>query len=149
MQFGLLLLTLIFAGCGKMAPPRAVTEAEAGDTYRKALSDLQRLNAEAAEFRKAKNLNAASDRITEGIVPAKILLAVREPSLAALEAVSDHDQMWAEMLMENRHFGHARQMWATEVARWKNYPNPAPSIQARLARAQKGIADCDRQLFKQ
>lgn len=114
--------------------------------YLAAIDRLAALNTEARAHFAAGRRSEAAALVTEGQPLAKELLAVSRLSLAAMEAVADRDQLYADLLFANQHFAHARQMYQRNVARWKHWLPQTDHTRQRLEEAQSAIAKCDRAL---
>jgi hypothetical protein len=113
------------------------------------LERLADLNAQARTLFESGDTQQAALLVKEAQPLAQQLLAVSQPSLPAMEAVSDHDQIYADLLLSNRHYGHARQMYQRNVARWKHWRPQTPATRQRLADAEAAIARCDRAIRQQ
>lgn len=87
----------------------------------------------------------AAALVTEGQPLAKELLSVSRPNLAAMEAVSDLDQIYGDLLLANRHTLYARQLFQRNVARWKHWKPQTEDTLRRLREAEDSIARCDLQ----
>ncbi len=104
------------------------------------------MNRQATElFHKGKEDEAAA-LIQKGETSATRLLSVQHPTLAALEAVSDLDRLYGQMLFSNRNYGWARLLFQRNVARWKNLKPQTPESARRLKEAETAIAECDRRI---
>ncbi len=125
-------------------PPKAEADPTAAPGYRAAIAELAGLNQSAAERLKKGDRAEAGALIERGESFSRQLLAVPRPSLAALEAVSDRDQMYGEMLMANKHWTHARQMLLKNVHRWRNWKPETPDTMRRREAAERAVAECDR-----
>lgn len=77
---------------------------------------------------------------------AKRLFSVRQPTLAATEAVSDLDELYGQMLFSNRNYGWARLLFQKNLVRWKYWKPRTPETDQRLKQAQTAIAECDRRI---
>jgi hypothetical protein len=73
------------------------------------------------------------------------LLAAPRPTLAAMEAVSDLDQIYGQLLVRKRYFGAARMLFQKNVTRWKNWEPQTPETARRLKLALDARFECDRQ----
>ena len=129
------LALLFLAGCA--APPRAEQPKpdptkEAG--YAKALRELAALDREAADLLQRGRAEDAAAAITKGQPLQTRLLAASRPTLEAMEAVSDLDDLYARMLLQKNR------------ARWKNWKPQTADTMRRLQQAEDGIAECDRRL---
>lgn len=138
----------MLAACGGAPAPKPVVKAdptaEAG--YLHAIEELAGLNRSATAFLAKNDRSEAGALIERGAPFARQLLSVPQPSLAALEAVSDRDQMYAEMLMANQHWVDARQMLIKNVLRWRNWQPQTDDTKRRLDAAQRAVAECDRRM---
>jgi hypothetical protein len=74
------------------------------------------------------------------------LLAAPLPTLAAMEAIADLDQVYGRMLIYNGYYGSARLLFQKNVTRWKNWKPPTPDTERRLKDANSAIAECDRHM---
>lgn len=72
------------------------------------------------------------------------LLAVPRPTLAAMEAASDLDDLYGRMLLANRHYGWARLLFQKNLARWKNWNPQTEESGRRRKLAESRMAECDR-----
>jgi hypothetical protein len=97
---------------------------------------------------KERKMDAAAAKITEAQPLAARLLSVSKPTLEAVQAASDLDDLYGRMLMRNRHYGWARMQFQKNVARWKNWKPRTEETERRLAQAEAAIAECDRQLAR-
>jgi hypothetical protein len=84
--------------------------------------------------------------ITKGQDLVSRLLAAPHPTLAAMEAASDLDQLYAGMLMGNKNYGWARLTFQKNVSRWKNWRPETEETTRRLKLARDGIAECDKRM---
>jgi hypothetical protein len=141
-------LTLL-AACGptlymppKPDPTKAPEYAEAVD--RLAALDRQ---AEAA-FKAGRTQEAASD-ITQGQPYQSFLLSAPRPTLPAMEAASDLDDIYARMMLAGHRDGWARMFYQKNAARWRTWKPESPESAARLRQAEAGLAECDRRLKQQ
>lgn len=74
------------------------------------------------------------------------LLAAPRPTLAAMEAVSDFDQLYGRLLIGNGYVGSARLLFQKNVTRWKTWKPQTPETARRLQLARDSIAECDRHM---
>jgi hypothetical protein len=142
-------MLVLLVSCGpsrqpeaKPAPPDPTREAWYGET----VQQLSKLNAEAEQlFRRGKQDEAAA-LIREAEPLSKRLLGVPRPTLEAVVAASDLDDLYGRMLLSNRHYGWARMQFQKNVARWKNWRPVSEESAKRLAAAEAAVAECDRRL---
>jgi len=145
-----LFVSALLAGCApapapKEQPPRdPTTEAWYGET----INELTAMNRQAKElFEKGKADDAAA-LIEKGEPLSTRLNAVPQPTLAAIEAASDLDQLYGQMLFSNKHYGWARLLFQKNVARWRNQKPQTPDTASRLHQAEAAIAECDRRMIE-
>jgi hypothetical protein len=140
-------LLLILGGC---AGPQLVEQPKPDPArevaYASAVEQLAALNREAADLLKKGNAEEAAANITKGQPLQAQLLAAPHPTLRAMEAVSDLDELYARMLLSNRNDGWARMLFQKNVVRWKAWTPQTPDTTRRLRQAEEWVARCDRSL---
>jgi hypothetical protein len=141
-------LALLLAGCAPApAPvPKPPPDPTAEAWYGPATVQLAAMNREAAALLRAGKSDPAAALITQGQPLSLRLLAAPRPTLAAMEAASDLDQLYATMLIANKNYGWARLAFQKNVSRWKYWKPQTPDTARRLQSARDGIAECDRRL---
>ena len=72
------------------------------------------------------------------------LLSAPEPTLAAMESSADLDDLYGRLLMRNKQYGWARQVFQKNVIRWKNWKPQTTESARRLKIAASAVAECDR-----
>jgi len=138
----------LLAGCGPAPRPAgtakidATREAWYGDT----LQRLTAMNREAESLYRGGKADRASDLILRAEPLANRLVAVSRPTLGAVEAASDLDDLYGRMLLANRNYGWARLEFQKNLARWKNWTPQTPETARRLKQANDAIAECDRRM---
>ncbi len=75
-------------------------------------------------------------------------VAPSKPTLAALEAASDLDDLYGRMLLHNRHYGWARLQFQKNVARWKRREPKTPDTERRYKDAVTKISECDEKMIQ-
>jgi hypothetical protein len=142
------LLLVLLAGCSPPAPPREAPKPDPtrDADYGAAVEQLAAINREAADLLKRGRSDDAAAAITRGQPVQARLLAAPQPTLAAMEAASDLDDLYARMLLANHHDGWARLFYQKNVTRWKKWKPQTEETARRLKQAQAGIAECDRRL---
>jgi hypothetical protein len=94
--------------------------------------------------------HGATDRaaaiVTDGQPLIHRLLSVSHPTLPAMEAVSDLDQLYGQMLLRNRHYVWARVLFQKNLTRWTLWTPPTPDTLHRLETARSAVAECDRHI---
>jgi len=141
-----MLVMLTGCGGGTTSQKSAAPSESEQPWYREQTQQLAKLVSEANEAFAAKKQDDAAALIKEAEPIATKLLAVRQPSLTALEAASDLDDLYGRMLLANKNFGWARMMFQKNQARWRHYEPVTPDVTARRKQAEERIAACDRGL---
>jgi hypothetical protein len=116
--------------------------------YAQTVKQLEQLNQEGLAAFKKRRTDEAAERIEKAQPLMKKLLAVPRPTLAAVVAASDLDDLYGRMLLSNEHYGWARLQFQKNVARWTNWQPQTEETKIRLKQAQERLAECDRQLAK-
>jgi hypothetical protein len=146
----LLILVILLSGCPPApapAPqPKTAVDPVTEAWYGVATSELAAANREAEGLLREGKDDRAAAVITKGQTLSGRLLAAPRPTLAAMEAASDLDQLYAKMLLDNRNFGWARLTYQKNASRWKNWRPQTDETARRLKLAQEGIAECDRRI---
>jgi hypothetical protein len=143
------ILTALLAACAPAPTPAPVAKAVDPVTeewYAPAAAELAAMNRQAEKLLHDGKSDQAAALITKGQAIAGRLLTAPRPTLAAMEAASDLDQMYAEMLLGNRNYGWARLAFQKNVSRWKNWRPQTEETERRLKLARDGIAECDRRI---
>jgi hypothetical protein len=139
------LCLLLLAGCA--APlPQSKPDPASQPGYAEAAGQLAALNREAEDLLKRGLTEDAATAITRGQRIETRLLAAPRPTLAAMEAVSDLDDLYARMLLLNHHDGWARMLYQKNRTRWKKWEPPTADSLRRLHQAEAGMAECDRRI---
>jgi hypothetical protein len=150
MRLPLLILVILLSGCAPApapAPqPKTAVDPVTEAWYGVATSELAAANREAEGLLREGKDDRAAAVITKGQTLSGRLLAAPRPTLAAMEAASDLDQLYAKMLLDNRNFGWARLTYQKNASRWKNWRPQTDETARRLKLAQEGIAECDRRI---
>src|ERR1035441_396861 len=123
-------------------PPDPTTEA----WYGPVTAQLAAMNRQAEALLRAGKSDPAAAVVTQGQPLSLRLLAAPHPTLAAMEAASDLDQLYAAMLLANKNYGWARLAFQKNVSRWKYWRPQTPDTARRLKSAPDGIAECGRPL---
>ena len=144
----LLATTVLLTACAPAPPPQ---EASQGDPtqqewYRQTVERLAALNRDAERAFHAGKGDDAAALLLKGQPLANKLVAVPRPTLAAMEAASDLDQLYGQMLLSNRNYGWARLEFQKNRARWKTWQPQTEETGRRLKLAEAAIAECDRRM---
>jgi hypothetical protein len=134
--------------CGSRPAPVAVVAVDEtkSSAYREAVAQLAAMNLEAeAAYTSGKADEAAKIMEQEKPLVSRVLTPPR-PTVEAMEAASDLDQLYGTMLLKNRHYGWARVMFQGNLARWKHWRPVTAESTRRLKEAEAGITECDKRL---
>ncbi len=144
----LALLVLALSACTSRDTPVLVPPADPmqKESYRDALAQLRKWNAEAATHWQKGEKDLAAAALKQAQPLAKELLDARRPPREAFEAVSDFDQLYAAVLLANGHTVWARQIYMTNAVRWRNWKPETEDTRRRRDEAEKGVAEADRKL---
>jgi hypothetical protein len=137
------------------APPPASTPARqdaapadptANPAYAQSVQELEALNRQAQALVAAGKSDQASAVISATDPLENRLLSVPHPTLAAMEAAADRDDLYGRMLLSNHNYGWARMTFQKNVIRWKNWKPQTAETARRLQAAQAAVAECDRKM---
>ena len=148
MRMLLPMFAMILAGCAPAPTPAAKVAPDpvAEDWYVPITAELTAMDREAEGLLRAGKSDQAAAIITQGQSLTNRLLAAPRPTLAAMEAASDLDQLYAGMLLGNKNYGWARLTFQKNVSRWKHWRPQTADTARRLKLAQDGLAECDRRM---
>lgn len=142
-----LILATLLVGCAPAPPtPNAQVDPTAEAWYPKAAAELSVLAQKAESLYSSGDYDKAAALVSEGQPVLNRLIGVPQPTLAALEAVSDLDDLYARLLLRNRHYNWARTLYQKNVYRWKNRKPQTEDTARRLATARAGVAECERHI---
>lgn len=139
---------LLLVACGPPPAPVASTRADPTQQlwYGEAVTQLAALDRQAESLYQSGQSDEAAALVTKGESVATRILDVPRPTLAAMETVSDLDQLYGQMLLANRNYGWARLVFQKNRARWKTWKPATSETERRLRLANSAIAECDRHL---
>jgi len=139
---------LVLSACSPAPAPgsRSAVDPTTQPWYTDTLKDVNTLVQGARQAIHDRKPDAASALIQRGEPLSARLLSVPHATLAATEAASDLDELYAQMLFSNRNYGWARLMYQKNLSRWKYWKPATPETQRRLKEVQSEIAECDRRL---
>ena len=150
-----IVLAALLAACAPAPPPAAApgTQSDsppkdpaAEPAYAHAAEELAGLN------RRAEALLARGQADQAGAIVAAAeplenrLLSAPRPTLAAMEAASDRDDLYGRMLLSNHNYGWARMTFQKNLIRWKNWKPRTEESARRLKQAASAVAECDRRM---
>jgi len=142
-------LAALLISCSDSPPTPAPERDPAADpSYGRTIEQLNSTVRAAREFRRQGKPDDAAALIEKGEPLESQLLAVHHPTLAAMQAASDLDDLYARMLLSNKHYEWARFLFQKNLARWKHWTPASEDTEARLKQAEDAIAECDRGMAK-
>jgi hypothetical protein len=138
----------VLVGCTPAARPvdAPKTDATTLPWYPETITQLTAMNREAEALFKSGKFEGVAQIITRGQPIETRLLEVPNPTLAAIEAASDLDDLYGRMLSRNQRYGWARNEFQKNVIRWKNRKAGSPDAERRWKAAVAAVAECDRHL---
>jgi hypothetical protein len=116
--------------------------------YRETEQKLAAQTREAERLWKSGKEDDAAKLIQDGETLSAKLLAVRNPTLAAVQDASDIDDIYGRMLFSNHNYGWARLFFQKNAARWKIWQPKTDDTAARLKEALHQIDECDRRIVQ-
>ncbi len=144
------LALILLSGCGAAPTPQepAKLDITQESWYEPTVDQVRAINKEAVALVKTGKADQAAARIMEGQPLVSRLLAAPQPTLAAMEAASDLDHLYATMLLSNRHYGWARLFFQKNQTRWSSWKVQTLDTERRRQQATLGIVECDRGIEK-
>jgi hypothetical protein len=144
----LVIAAIAFAGCAPAPMPvaRPAPDIAREEWYPPTVEQLAALHREAASLLQRGKRDEAAAVVMQGQPLQNRVLAAARPTLAAMEAASDLDDLYGRMLLANRHYGWARLLFQKNAVRWKNRLPQTADTARRLKEAAAGLAECDRHL---
>jgi len=141
---------LALAACGPAPQPVKQVERDATeeDWYKPAIAELSDLARRGDVLFRKGDQDGAAALIEKGTAIEGKLLSARQPPLDAMEAASDLDQLYGDMLKTNHNCGWATQFYQKNLSRWKHWPEQTPETKRRFKLAQDAIAECDRIMLR-
>ena len=138
----------LLTGCATAPAPveSARLDPAKEEWFARSVGELAALNREAEAFLQGGKPDQAAALIEKAQPLSSRLLAVPRPTLEAMEAVADLDDLYGRMLLANRRYGSARLLFQKNVARWKYWQPQTPETARRLKQANSEIAECDRHM---
>lgn len=138
-------VAFLLGACAPPPPPapKVAVDPVTESWYAPVTARLADLNRQAEGLLKDGKADAAATLVTQGQALAARLLTASRPTLAAMEAASDLDRLYANMLLGNHNLGWARITFQKNLSRWKNWRPQTAETARRLKLAQDGIAQCD------
>jgi hypothetical protein len=144
----LVILAVLLAACSPAPPPAAPPKPDPAKEawYRETVGQLTAMAREAESSFHGGRADRAAAIVTEGQPLIHRLLSAPQPTLPAMQAISDLDQLYGLMLLGNGHYVWARDLFQKNLTRWSNWTPQTPDTVRRLAMARSAIAECDRRM---
>jgi hypothetical protein len=138
----------VVSGCGSSSSNSAGAgrDVTSESWYAPATTELAGLNRNAEDLYAHNKADDAAAVMEKARPISDRLLTARKPTLEAMQAASDLDDLHGRMLLGNRHYGWARLLFQKNVARWKNWQPQTEDTVARLKKAEALIAECDKHI---
>jgi hypothetical protein len=114
--------------------------------YASTLAEVVAMNRKAESLFDQGKRDAAGEIVQKGQALVSRLLAAPRPTLAAMEAAGDLDDLHGRILLANQNVGWARLQFQKNVGRWKNWRPQTDETLRRRKQAEQRIAECDRRL---
>ena len=138
------ILAVLSIGCTPAPQPAPQPDVTTEAWYGAAVAEMKAGNDEAQRALKGGDRDEASRLILAAEKTGQRLLAPPHPTLQAMEAVSDAEDLHAGMLVASKNYGWARLQFQKNLVRWKYWQPQTESTGRRLKQAQMAIAECDR-----
>jgi hypothetical protein len=153
MRSAMVVMAAALTACGPAPQPKAETgqvkpapDLTVEPWYKQSTDELADFNRQAADLLEAGRFDEASAIVARTQPLADRLLAASHPTLAAMEAASDHDDLYGRMLMHDQRWGWARMTFQKNLVRWKSWQPQTPASATRIKTAADAVAECDRHL---
>jgi hypothetical protein len=144
----LIALALLLTNCGAAPPPQPVAQPRPDPAkeqwYGPAASELAAINRDAEKLLDQGKFVEAAAAVKKGQPLQARLLSAPEPTLEAMESSADLDDLYGRLLMRNKQYGWARQVFQKNVIRWKTWKPQTTESARRLKIAASAVAECDR-----
>jgi tRNA A37 N6-isopentenylltransferase MiaA len=140
------IVALFLSGCGNPPAPPTPPDATKEAWYGQTVAQLSTLTREADELFRSGKPDAAAALIQKGEPLSSQILAVLHPTLPAMEAAGDLDDLYGRMLVSNRHYTWAQTFFQKNRARWKYWQPQTPDTARRMQLAEAEIAECEKHL---
>lgn len=136
----------MFTGCAPTPRETPKVDPTAEAWYAPMVERLTNMDRAAEQLVENNRLQEAAAIVTSGQALQTRLLSAPRPTLEAMQAIADLDQVYGYMLIHNGYFGEARMLFQKNVTRWKTWKPQSPDTKNRLKRANDGIAECDKHM---
>jgi hypothetical protein len=137
---------LLLTGCAPSPAPAPAPDVTTETWYKQAVGQLAATARTAGESFANGKADDAAAMIEKGESLESQVLAVPRPTLAAMEAASDLDDLYGRMLLSNQHYEWALFLFQKCSARWKYWQPRTEETTRRLKLAEDEIAECNRRM---
>ena len=110
------------------------------------MQKLEEMNRQSQTLFQHGKADQAAAIITAAEPLVRRVVSVPHPTLPALEAASDRDDLYGRMLLANHNYGWARILFQTNLARWRSWKPQTTETARRLKLTEAAIAECDRRM---
>ena len=141
-------VAIFLVGCGEPPAAPPPPDATADPAYGKTVEQLATMTREADALFRAGKPDDAGALVEKGVPLESQLLSALHPTLGAMEAASDLDDLYGRMLLSNRHYAWAQTMFQKNVARWKYWQPQSADTERRMKQAQAAVDECERGMMK-
>ncbi|MCU1238350.1 MAG: hypothetical protein JWP63_6317 [Candidatus Solibacter sp.] len=139
-------IAIVMSACGEA--PRKVEAVKVDPTseagYAEAVAELAAVVKDAKGLIAAGRGDEAGAAIIRGQPLSARVLAAPHPTLAAMEAASELDELYGRMLLGNKNYGWARMVFQKDRSRWVHWQPQSAETERRKKAAEAGMAECDR-----
>lgn len=152
MRLLLFSLAVLTVACSQAPPPQSQAKDQPAPDltvlpwYAQSTDELAAFNHRAADLLQAGQFEQASAIVTQSQPLADKLLAASHPTLAAMEAAADHDDLSGRLYIHNQRWGWARMTFQKNLIRWKAWKPQTPETAARIKAASEAVAECDKHM---
>jgi hypothetical protein len=145
--FAVSVLTAIaLASCGDRPAPAPQHDSGADAQYNESVRQLAEMTRDAEAAYKQGKPDDAAALIEKAEPVSSDVLGVPKPSLAAMQAASDLDDLYGRMLLANKHYEWALFLFQKCAARWKYWQPQTDDTARRQKLAESEIALCQRRM---
>jgi ABC-type branched-subunit amino acid transport system substrate-binding protein len=143
------ILAAVVLGCSCAPAPAPVEppkDPTADASYGKTVDQLAALTKQAEALVTAGHPDEASPIVQHAQSLQARLLSAPRPTLPAMEAASDLDDLYGRMLMANKQYGWARDFFQKNAVRWKAWKPQTPETEKRKSDALKLVGECEKKM---
>jgi hypothetical protein len=145
------MLAGVLAECGAPKPKpieQAKIDPVSQSWYAPAAAELAGMSRRAEDLFRAGKFADAGAVVTKAQPIEARLLAAPRPTLEAMEAASDLDDVYGRMLARDGRMGWARDVFQKNVVRWRVWRPRTEETERRMKQAAESVAECDRRMMQ-